>query len=729
MKRLNSLILSTITAGFLVGCGGGGSSSGAPLATTGTLIDNIISGVKYVNGTDTGYTDSNGNFPYTSGLVEFYLGDIKLGELSSMTSDNKVFIQDIIGIDRTNTTDNKLLKIAGLLQSLDSDSSTDEIEINSSDFTKFENTNKTIDDLNISTILTSNGFSVKTPEEVRAHIINSQKQHGVISDTTAIELVSSSITNGQTGVSTNASIVLTFSEDIPKQYLTNEYFRLVDYPSGNDIELTIEGDKDSVTIKPINNFSYSQSLEFTVSSKLKDFAGNSLVNNGGNTDVLIEFLVEDEVDITAPIISNSSTINIDENQTTAFTINATDNSSSLIYSISGTDADLFNIDSTTGEITFKAAPDYETKNSYVIIVKAVDTSNNSTSKEITISINDIYEPDVTAPVFTDLPPELGMHSGVNENDTTFSVTITATDESEITYSLTGVDASYFNIDSTTGEITFKSAPDYETKDYYEIYVVATDSSNNSSQSGIIGIQVIDVYENTVPSENISLDDYSNTQSSATEVSLNTTTTGSLELSDDIDYLKFELTEQTTISIEALTTLNLANYEIYKQGLSNKIFDSSFNNNSTKIDNLTLDSGVYYIKIYSILNYLTDYQIAIKGSSGIVNHDDYSNTQSSAAEVSLNTTTTGSLELSDDIDYLKFELTEQTTISIEALTTLNLANYEIYKQGLSNKIFDSSFNNNSTKIDNLTLDSGVYYIKIYSILNYLTDYQIAIKVAN
>ena len=110
MKKINALALSTITAFALIGCGGGGSGGGnssssnsetitptTPVITTQTLsfIDDKVSGVKYVNGTTTGFTDANGQFPYTSGTVEFYLGDIKLGSLSSIPTDKNVFIQDI----------------------------------------------------------------------------------------------------------------------------------------------------------------------------------------------------------------------------------------------------------------------------------------------------------------------------------------------------------------------------------------------------------------------------------------------------------------------------------------------------------------------------------------------------------------------------------------------------------------------------------------------------------
>ncbi|KAB7878257.1 cadherin repeat domain-containing protein, partial [Poseidonibacter ostreae] len=47
-------------------------------------------------------------------------------------------------------------------------------------------------------------------------------------------------------------------------------------------------------------------------------------------------------------------------------------------------------------------------------------------------------------------------------------------DANITYTLTGTDASAFDINATTGEVTLKNSADYETKDSYAINVVATD---------------------------------------------------------------------------------------------------------------------------------------------------------------------------------------------------------------------------------------------------------------
>jgi len=68
--------------------------------------------------------------------------------------------------------------------------------------------------------------------------------------------------------------------------------------------------------------------------------------------------------------------------------------------------------------------------------------------------------------------------------------------SRVTYALSGTDANSFNIDSSSGVITFKSAPNYEVKKTYSFKVTATDGQNRSS-SQTITVTILDVDETAV----------------------------------------------------------------------------------------------------------------------------------------------------------------------------------------------------------------------------------------
>lgn len=175
-NKIKGIVVIFVTIFLLSACGSGGSTK------SGILIDGIVSGIKYINGTKTGFTDEDGKFPYSGGVVEFYLGNIKIGQIDSLSSDNKVFIQDIVGLDRTNISDEKVLKIATLLQSLDSNNNTDKIEITQEIFDKFNDNNKLIDDIDIDELLREKNIEKVSEENVKRHINNVLKEHGIKKD-------------------------------------------------------------------------------------------------------------------------------------------------------------------------------------------------------------------------------------------------------------------------------------------------------------------------------------------------------------------------------------------------------------------------------------------------------------------------------------------------------------------------------------------------------------------
>ncbi len=110
----------------------------------------------------------------------------------------------------------------------------------------------------------------------------------------------------------------------------------------------------------------------------------------------------------APTFNSSTTASIAENTSTSTTVldvNADDgdggsNDANVTYSLSGTDAGDFDIDGSSGVITFTSSPDFEnptdddTNNDYELIVTADDggSSNNTASQDITITVTDANDP-------------------------------------------------------------------------------------------------------------------------------------------------------------------------------------------------------------------------------------------------------------------------------------------------------------------------------------------------
>ena len=168
---------------------------------------------------------------------------------------------------------------------------------------------------------------------------------------------------------------------------------------------------------------------------------------------------------------------------------------SLTYSLSGTDADDFAIDSSSGAISFVSTPDYETPtdtNTDNVYELTFEVSNGTTTtlQELVITVIDVDE----APTITS-----AASASVSENTTTTIYSATATDpeNNSLTYSLSGTDAANFSIDPGSGAISFTTIPDYENpadsqaNNLYSLTLEVSDSTHTISQALTIAVTNID----------------------------------------------------------------------------------------------------------------------------------------------------------------------------------------------------------------------------------------------
>ena len=293
---------------------------------------------------------------------------------------------------------------------------------------------------------------------------------------------------------------------------------------------------DSISYIPEADFNGTDAFTYTV----------SIGNKSATANVSIAINPIDDV----PIFSNlASSVEVNENQTAVVTVSVIDvDGDTLTYSLTGNDAGSLSI-SSSGEITFITAPDYETKNSYSVTVNVSD-GTGTISQALTININNVSEgenivlttePDststnedtsvtlnilgndtistegfeliisvssalngsitvnsdntftytpslnffgtdtfdytlssgsvsststvtITVNSINDLPIINGLNSLIFSNENQIEiVNIGASDieTSALNFSLSGADSSYFNI-SSSGVLSFKSSPDYET---------------------------------------------------------------------------------------------------------------------------------------------------------------------------------------------------------------------------------------------------------------------------
>ncbi|MCV6608489.1 MAG: Ig-like domain-containing protein [Campylobacterales bacterium] len=257
----------------------GGNANDQPLPK-GYFIDSPVKGLKYVNGSRTGTTDSDGSFPYSKGEVEFFIGKISLGKISQLSSDNQVFIQDIVGVDRSVVDNEKVLQLATFLQSLDSDEQTNEIEITQEVFNKFNQYEKSFstDTIDVEEILKKQGITPRPKEKVKKHLENSLKKYKLVSDHEKPTVLRSEPADNSKEISTRDKIIIYFSEGLDDKTI-KKFGNVVLKDRGDNlanINTYFTNHENALVISLKESLKNNMEYRLVLSKDIADFHGNNL---------------------------------------------------------------------------------------------------------------------------------------------------------------------------------------------------------------------------------------------------------------------------------------------------------------------------------------------------------------------------------------------------------------------------------------------------------------------
>ena len=191
----------------------------------------------------------------------------------------------------------------------------------------------------------------------------------------------------------------------------------------------------------------------------------------GNATTQTVTLSVTNLDEVAPGFSSGTSASVTENvaaATLVYTAVASDPatdggpSNPLVYSLGGTDAAAFTLNTSSGAVTINASPNYEAQSSYSFDVTATDAAGNATTQTVTLSVTNLDE---VAPVFSS-----GTSASVTENvaAATLVYTAVASDpaadggpSNPLVYSLGGTDAAAFTLNTSSGAVTINASPNYE----------------------------------------------------------------------------------------------------------------------------------------------------------------------------------------------------------------------------------------------------------------------------
>ena len=283
--------------------------------------------------------------------------------------------------------------------------------------------------------------------------------------------------------------------------------------TGAGISYSISGGTDSAKFS-INSSSgvvgFVSSPDFETPT---DAGGDNVYNlvisatESGNTRSAtrsVAVTVSDVGDV-APAFSSGSSATFAENGTGAvYTAVATPDvtGASISYSISGgADSAQFSINSNSGVVGFVSSPDFESPtdaggdNVYDLVIQATEIGNTrSATRSVAVTVTDVGD---VAPAFSS-----GSSATFAENGTGAVYTAVATPDvtgASISYSISGgLDAAQFSINNSSGVVSFKSSPDFETPtdaggdNVYDLIISATESGNTRSATRSVAVTVSDV---------------------------------------------------------------------------------------------------------------------------------------------------------------------------------------------------------------------------------------------
>ncbi len=302
-----------------------------------------------------------------------------------------------------------------------------------------------------------------------------------------------SITQTVTGINANTYDSFTFSSSVNTSndswYLNVDFknsggttlYSLRSPASGNYIT-NGTGYAVSLTLNKTGNANFTSIVSATVTINGND-TGNWAGNYGPQFDY-VSLVGTYTPDSTPAVITGpgsatgaTSSISIQENSTAIHTFTANE---SVSWSKSGTDGSFFSINS-SGVLTFISAANFESAadsgsdNSYIVVVTATDGGGNITSQTLTVSVTNVNESPITSTYTSANTASISL-----AENTAAIVTYSGTDPdvgTSLVWSISGgVDAAKFVINSSSGALSFVSAPDFE---------LATDNGANNTYIAIV----------------------------------------------------------------------------------------------------------------------------------------------------------------------------------------------------------------------------------------------------
>lgn len=220
----------------------------------------------------------------------------------------------------------------------------------------------------------------------------------------------------------------------------------------------------------------------------------------------------------------------------------------------------------------------------------------------------------------------------------------------------------------------------------------------------------------------------NTSSQADTLKLNTEINGALFSSSDVDWYRFEVDEKGYLTIDFKHDLIDSTNTYWRMQIfhSDGITYYDGNNVECTINGnadwnscaLGVSPGVYYLKVYASSHSSKTYSIKVNHTSATNYETEVNNKYSQALEMELGEKYSGTMFSSSDVDWYKFTVNNDCQASItfnhpELSSNSTTWIVYVYDSDAVTQLQSTNIPGNvaSTATEYITLDAGVYYVKV------------------
>ena len=230
-----------------------------------------------------------------------------------------------------------------------------------------------------------------------------------------------------------------------------------------------------------------------------------------------------------------------------------------------------------------------------------------------------------------------------------------------------------------------------------------------SYSSVAGAYTLHLYTHDGNvGEGAGSDDHGNTRSTATRISLPSTTAGTIDPMEDEDWFRFEVSANGGVVVEWSGDPDL--WFILWDASRNIIGGGGGSNYRGE---LMLEAGTYYARVYS-REAIASYTLTLRE---LVVSDDHGNTRFAATRVSLPSATAGTIYPRNDVDHFRFDVPVRGVVGLDLTGLVTKGTLFDVRGSRIGGVSGDRIGNARDRLPRLwksfTLDAGTYYVSVLS----------------